>query len=378
MRYFDYLSEADREALFFRRPQPFTRYTERDQLRGCLGGLLYTPGASRTIAQKLCAGKVPDLTALALCLEDAVGELDRAEAEANVGRQLGELEDALEQGVLSPDTLPLIFLRVKDVPMLERMADLLARRSRVLTGVILPKVTPQTLESGLAITGDIARRASGPFYAMPILESAGLMEAGSRQALLGELRTVADRHYEDILNIRVGATDLSGLYGIRRRPDTPIYSVTAVAACITDVVQIFALGDRYSVSGPVWEYYLPVAQALADNRWTEIDGLLREAALDQQNGFTGKTCAHPSQLLPVQGASVVPWEQYQDASAILEVDEGRDGVLASVGKNKMNECRPHALWAKKILRQARFFGVYRPETGIQDLFRAACKGRVAT
>ena len=377
MRYFDYLSEADRDALFARPPQPFGRETGRAELRGGLGGLLYTPGANRTIARRLCAGQVRGVSSLALCLEDSVGELERPEAVENVDRQLGLLQAALERGAISAGSLPLIFLRVQDIPMLEALADLLVRRSGVLTGVILPKVTRDSLAAGLALTEDIARRAAGPFYAMPILESAGLMDCGGRLELLLELRELADRHFSRILNLRVGATDLSGLYGIRRAPDTPVYSVAAVAACLADVIRVFARGDRYTVSGPVWEYYRPVAQALADGSWTEIDGLLRGVALDQQNGFTGKTCAHPAQLLPVQAGYAVPWAVYQDAAAILELGPEKAGVLPSEARNKMNESRPHALWARKILRQARFFGVLRPEKGIQDLFRAACRGEGA-
>lgn len=371
MRYFDYLTQAGQEAVFSRRPEPFSKVTGWDTLRGGLGGLLYTPGTSRTIAQTLCSGKVPGLSAWSICLEDAVGDLEREAAVENTANQLSLIMTALEEGALSREALPLIFIRVENTVMLERMADLLVRHSPVLTGVILPKVTLETLPAGLALAEDIHRQCTEPFYAMPILESAELMACGDRPGLLREMKAQTDRFFDRVLNIRVGATDLSGLYGVRRRVDMPVYQVSAVAACIADVVRVFGLDDRYTVSGPVWEYYRPVRQAMESGQWAEIEGLLRELFLDQQNGFCGKTCAHPSQLLPVQAGYVVPWESYQDALAILD---GQDcaGVLSSVGKNKMNERKPHALWAKKILRQARFFGVYRQNTGIRELFQTVC------
>ncbi len=377
MKYFDYLKEADQEALFFRRPEPFSKTTEREVLRGGLGGLLYTPGSSRTIASMLLTRKVRGLTALSICLEDSVGDLERVEAVENVGQQLSQVRDGLERGLLTPDSPPLIFIRVKSVSMLEEMADLLVRHSPVLTGVILPKVTADSLAAGLALTEEIHRQCKDPFYAMPILESAELMTSGDRLGLLRALRDQTDRFFDRVLNIRVGATDLSGVLGIRRRRDTTVYQVGAVAGCISDVIRVFGPEDRYTISGPVWEYFRPVEQAMESGQWAEIEGLLREVSLDQQNGFCGKTCAHPAQLLPVQAAYGVPWEAWQDASAILEGDQDWKGVLSSAEKNKMNELKPHALWARRVLRQARFFGVYRPEIGIPNLFRTACKGGAA-
>lgn len=111
--------------------------------------------------------------------------------------------------------------------------------------------------------------------------------------------------------------DLCGLYGIRRSVDTPIYSIAVAAGIIADIVRIFAIDDRYTVSGPVWEYFSTFARACALRRSDEIDSLLREVRLDLQNGILGKTCVHPTQLPLVQASYTVPYEQYQDALAFL-------------------------------------------------------------
>ena len=69
------------------------------------------------------------------------------------------------------------------------------------------------------------------------------MERDDRTIFLRELREIADES-DQILNIRVGATDLCGLYGIRRSVDTPIYSIAVAAGIIADIVRIFAIDDR--------------------------------------------------------------------------------------------------------------------------------------
>lgn len=374
MRYFDYLSDGDRASLFFRQSEPFYKTTERDTLRGAVGGLLYIPGVNQTIAQIIRRRKVRGLTSMAICLEDSVGDQERESAMENTGRQLDELCRALSDGTLPRDELPLLFVRVKDVDMLERMAEVFVRCSGVLTGVILPKVSRAGLERAMPIVADINAGAKDPFYAMPILESEELMLCRDRIGLLQELKAITDRYYGRVLNVRVGATDLCGLYGIRRGVDTSIYSVSMVAACIADVVRVFGLGDRYAISGPVWEYYSTAARARASGDWREIKGLIREVSLDVQNGLCGKTCVHPTQLLPVQAGYVVPYEVYHDALTVLGGDQGRLGVMPSARQNKMNELKPHALWAAKTLCRADLYGVYQENTDARGLLRAVYGG----
>lgn len=362
MKYFSYLTGHDLDRLFFRPPEAFTKRTDPGLLRRAVGGLLYIPGSNPDIARILLDGKVPGLVSMAICLEDAVGDGERGASEDNVRRQLSALMAALVAGSLSPKRLPLLFVRVKDGEMLRRMSDCFAAASRVLTGVILPKISLATLDRALSLTDEISARAAEPFYAMPILESEELMLNGDRVSLLRELLAIMDSHPGRVLNVRVGATDLCGLYGVRRSVDTPIYSIPLVAGCISDVVRVFGLGDRYTVSGPVWEYY---------GGERELDGLWREVRLDLQNGILGKTCVHPSQLLPIQASYTVPFETYQDAAAVAGGDGDALGVLAGAGRNKMNELKPHALWARKILLQAGIYGVCRENTGPGDLLRAA-------
>lgn len=353
MNYFNFLSSDRINHLFFRPPVCFDKRTGRDLLRYAVGGLLYIPATDRRIAQIITDGKIPALSSMAVCLEDAVGDGNRQDCVRNVMEQFALLSQACENGSLPPDRLPLLFVRVKDADMLEEMADFFVRRSDVITGVILPKVTGGDLERALSIVKDVNSRSCQPFYAMPILESRETAVSLQRVSLLEELRRIADRFAGLILNIRIGATDLCGLYGIRRRADTPIYSIGVAASCIADIVRVFGLDDRYTISGPVWEYFN------AGGMGRELEGLWTEASLDLQNGLLGKTCVHPSQLPVAQAAYAVPYELYQDAMGVLSGDCAESGVISSESKNKMNELKPHALWARKIQKQADIYGVYR-------------------
>ncbi|MFR2562025.1 MAG: HpcH/HpaI aldolase/citrate lyase family protein, partial [Anaeromassilibacillus sp.] len=106
------------------------------------------------------------------------------EAVLNVEKQLSDIRRALLGGSLSRDRLPLLFVRVKDVDMLERLAGLFVENSPVLTVVILPKTTRESLQRALSIVETINQEAKEPFYIMPILESVELMLCDDRISLL--------------------------------------------------------------------------------------------------------------------------------------------------------------------------------------------------
>lgn len=71
--------------------------------------------------------------------------------------------------------------------------------------------------------------------------------------------------------------------------------------------------------------------------------------------MTGKTVIHPSHAPAVHALSVVTHEEYRDAMDIATAGSG--GVRRSEYRNKMNEARPHRIWAQQVLRRARVFGV---------------------
>jgi hypothetical protein len=102
----------------------------------------------------------------------------------------------------------------------------------------------------------------------------------------------------------------------------------------------------------------------------DLDGLIREVALDRANGLTGKTVIHPSHVAAVHALSVVTHEEFQDATDVLGTSAG-GGVASSAYRNKMNESKPHTAWAHRTMLRARAFGVAREDVSFVDLLGAS-------
>jgi citrate lyase beta subunit len=223
-----------------------------------------------------------------------------------------------------------------------------------------------------------------------VIESGAILYAETRVDELTRLRALLHRDRRRILAVRVGATDLCALYGLRRSPDLSIYDVKVISGLIADVVNVLGRTDDtgFTVTGPVWEYYgaaerifKPLLRQSPFDAHGErelrgrlvsraIDGLIREVQLDVANGLQGKTCIHPSHVAVVNALSVVSAEDHRDAADILQIGEG-GGVRASGHGNKMNEARPHTAWARRTIRRARVFGVAAENVSFVDLLAAS-------
>lgn len=228
-------------------------------------------------------------------------------------------------------------------------------------------------------------------YAMPILETKKIIEKETRMDELLSIKKVLDNYKHLILNVRIGATDFCGLYGIRRNAETTVYDVAIIRDCISDIVNVFTRVDSaYVVSGPVWEYFTTKERVLIPqlretpfrkrygkagmNMRTQLidkhmDGLIREVMMDITNGLTGKTIIHPTHIKPVQALNVVSYEEYLDACNIIESNNGEIGVVKSSFSNKMNEIKPHLYWAQKIILKSKVYGVFHEGFTYIDLLK---------
>ena len=83
-----------------------------------VGALLYTPASNKGVAAHVIDGDWPCLTALALCLEDTIGEAGLPEAEAQLVRTLRAMKCAPE------GRLPMLFVRVRSAGHLRRVRAL--------------------------------------------------------------------------------------------------------------------------------------------------------------------------------------------------------------------------------------------------------------
>ncbi|MGW5200683.1 HpcH/HpaI aldolase/citrate lyase family protein [Streptomyces spiralis] len=389
MRHFRHLAPEVRQRLFHREPVEFTADSPARLLSAALGATLYSPATRPRLADDILKQAARGVVSMVLCLEDSIGDADVEHGEENLVRQFAELA-ARPAGA----DLPLLFIRVRAADQIPDLVRRLGPSVRLLSGFVLPKFTG---ERGLPFLEALqaAETASGRrLFAMPVLESPELLYRESRVDTLEGILRVVDKYRDRVLALRLGVTDFCSSYGLRRAPDMTAYDVQVVASVIADVVNMLgrADGTGFTVTGPVWEYFraqermfkpqlrqspfLEVQAVELRARLIEhaMDGLLREISLDQANGLLGKTCIHPSHVLPVHALSVVSHEEFSDAQDILRPERGGGGVLRSAYTNKMNEVKPHRAWAERTLLRAEVFGVAKEDVGFVELLAAGIPG----
>jgi citrate lyase beta subunit len=366
---------------FFKEPEKFDKLSPKETLQYCLGATLYMPG-TKDVIDKMLTRSLGGLTSMVMCFEDAIQEDQVEDAEANVLKHLNSLADGVESGAISQAEIPLIFLRVRNHTQYKKFATRLdISTASMLSGFVFPKFDSSNADDYFALLQELNNNLGCSLYGMPILEGRLIAFAETRREELQTLRQLLEPFSDLILNIRVGGTDFSSVFGVRRGMNTSIYSILTVRDCLSDILNFFnRSGDGYTVSAPVWEYFLAYKQEdlghLMDenihssllNRNTiinpAVDGLLREVVQDVVNGFVGKTIIHPSHLRFVNAMQAVTSEEYEDAMQILDTT---GGVVKSAKANKMNEINPHRNWAKRINSRAQAYGVVEDESSYLKL-----------
>ncbi|MEU1144219.1 HpcH/HpaI aldolase/citrate lyase family protein [Streptomyces sp. NPDC005863] len=394
MRHFGHIAPEVRQRLFHREPCAFTADSPPQLLASALGATLYSPATRPRLADDIMKQAGRGVISMVLCLEDSIDDAEVADAEENLVRQFADLAAR----DVEP---PLLFIRVRAAEQIPDLVRRLGTGVRLLSGFVLPKFTEERgvpfLEAMVAAEADLPpglEKTGRRLFAMPVLESPELLHLESRAETLAGISRTVDKYRDRVLALRLGVTDFCSAYGLRRPPDMTAYDVQIVAAVIADVVNVLgrADGTGFTVTGPVWEYFRvqermfkpqlrrsPFLEGRADELRQaliehDMDGLLREIELDRANGLQGKTCIHPSHVLPVHALSVVSHEEFSDAEDILRPERGGGGVLRSSYTNKMNEVKPHRAWAERTLRRAEVFGVAKEDIGFVELLTAGIPG----
>jgi citrate lyase beta subunit len=381
VRHFACLDEDVIRALFDRRPEPFTADSERQTVAVALGATLYMPGTRPALARDVERRSAAGVMSAVLCLEDSIADADLVAAEANVVEQV-----RLLAGRSTRADAPLLFVRVRSAEQISDLVERMGPASARLTGFVLPKFTA---ERGVAFLDHLTKAeevAGVPLLAMPVLESAEVLYRERRTDCLQRIGDLLAEHRHRVLALRLGAADMSGLYGLRRQRDVNVYDVGLLRDVITDIVNVLgrADGSGFVITGPVWEHFDAPERLFkprlrstlfADDAelrqqliTVDHDELLREVVLDKANGLLGKTVIHPGHVAPVHALLVVSHEEYDDARAIVQAPGG--GASSSPHGNKMNEAGPHRPWAQAVLRRAEVFGVSRAGQGVVDLLSA--------
>lgn len=348
---------------YFKEPEVnFNKNTPKEILQYCVGSLLYTPATNKKIANKILNKEIPHLKAIALCLEDAIGSGQVAEAEKQVKETLSVLDG--NKNFLEGD-LPLIFIRVREPQQMWRLYRKCGSLLELITGFLIPKFNKDNMQDYIENFHKVKEKIESPLYILPIIESTNAIYIQKRIDNLLQIREGLDLIKDEVLNVRVGGADFSNIFGIRRKMSDTIWDVRVVSNCLADIINMFS--KDYVVSGAVWEYFdsyrkqaerneneiIIGIKQIQDLAWQE--GLKKELYLDRLNGMIGKTCIHPKQLEWVQKSLIVNREDYEDATQIVNASVSEYGVLN--GHGKMNELRTHINWAKKIIKLASIYGV---------------------
>lgn len=360
MRYFNYLTADEEKTLFYLPPNSFHNHSHKDILAHSIGAALYMPATRRSFAEDIAFGKIEGLVSVVLDLEDAVGDNEVHDAEELLIGQLNQITNWIDLGILPLDNLPLLFIRVRSVNQLKYLLERLEDNVTLLTGIVFPKFTAENGEAYFQILEDYnddKPETAPTLYGLPILESGSILYKESRTSTLLAIHDIITRFKALVLNVRIGATDFSSLFGLRRSSERSIYDIAPIRDCIADIINMFGRIESANViSGPVWEYF-------------QTKGLIREVMLDKENGLIGKTIIHPTHIKPVQSLYAVTHEEYSDATSILMNSHGDLGVMKSAYGNKMNEIKPHFNWAKRILLRSQIYGVLHEQQTYEGLLR---------
>lgn len=360
MRYFSYIDDIN--SIFYKPPSSYNLASSKDVINHALGAVLYMSALRTNLLKDIIKNKILGSNTIVICLEDAVNSTNLCAAEQNVISLFNTIEKLQNRNKKFIDEkLPLIFIRVRDFDQLQKLLS--SSDLGGLCGFIFPKINSKNCESYFKVLKQYNINKNKYLYGMPILESHEILFKENRLKELLLIKEILDIYKDIVLNIRIGGTDLSGLYGLRRDRDFTIYDINVVRDCICDIINIFKRDD-YVISGPVYEYFhydYPL----------QSHTFIKEILLDIANGLLGKTVIHPSQVNIVNSLLAVSRENYMDAKTILQSTS--DGVIRSLYSNKMNEVKPHLKWALNINNRAKIMGVFKDGKCYKDILEESFK-----
>lgn len=372
--------------LFARPPETLSGTGGPTRIGRALGATLYMSGSRMTLVEDVSRQRAAGVVSVVIDFEDAVGDTVAARA---VELAAGAI-DGLE---LVRGSVPFVFLRMRSASDVVGVARATRSHATHLTGFVLPKFDPLTDGPDYLDAIDTASEVIGrALVCMPIIEAPAFAFRETRAEYLTAAHALFRDREHLIACVRIGGTDLASAFGFRRTADATLYEIKVIADVVGDVVNTFVRNapGALPVSAPVWEHFNISSRVIKPRlRQTPFeahdassirkrlvsvgeDVLIDEINLDKLNGLTGKTVIHPSHVAIVHALSVVTDEEFVDATSVMSArDEG--GAYRSPYGNKMNEARPHAAWAAKVLDRARVFGVARPGVDMVDFLVAMAR-----
>lgn len=355
MRHFDYLKSEIEEELFYKLPENIDKNTELNLLRYSVGALLYIPAINKDKLYKFFSGNIKGATSVVMCLEDSVGDTGEEEAIENIREVMGYIR----RMEIMKHKSPLIFIRPKNAAQMEKFTDILRENLDILTGIVIPKANSEIVEEFLEI---LDREGCSSLYIMPIIETTEFTAIDTKEEALCKLKNVVRKNISRVLNVRIGVTDILGAYSLRRNKKYTIYDNIVFRSFLADLMSFLGSSNSNDIviSGGVSEFYNMKKEDI-------LESYIKELELDKMNGFVGKTVIHPYQLYVCEAMNVVSFEDYFDASNIIENVNSKYGVSAGLHKDRMNEVNPHLNWAKRIIKLSKVYGVFNEGVDYNEL-----------
>lgn len=371
--------EGDYTKLFHKMPEEFTSDSPKELLSASLGATLYIPATRPDLLNDVKKMYRRGATSVVVCLEDSIPDDRVKEAEDNLFNLLEKLKDE------DREELPLIFVRPRSPKHFYKIAERNTGQLKSLTGFVFPKFDASSSRAHDFAKGikNVNKAEKLNLYYMPVIESPSVIYRETRKATLSNVSHAIALSNDNVLAVRIGATDMSSAYGLRRSRDYTVYDVHVVSSAIADIVNVLGRAESGNIiTGAVWEHFAPAPRTFKtllresifsgdDELRTKLltesyDTFIREIQIDKLNGITGKTVIHPSHISIVNSLMVVTHEEYCDAMDILKDENEKGGAYSSMYKNKMNEVKPHRVWAERILNRSKAFGVSNPDTDFVD------------
>ena len=238
LRHFSFLDKHKSRELFHRAPGEVAHDGDPTLLATALGATLYSPGTRPRLARDVRTQRDLGVISMVLCLEDAIPDSEVAAAEENVITALRLLADGGED-------LPMVFVRVRAADQIAG-ARRPARLRPPRAGRVRPAEVRRGHRRGPAVRGRPRQRVDRP-AAVGDAGAGDARRSSTARCVSGALlaiRRLLDKHAESVLAVRIGATDLSGMFGLRRDRDLTIYDIAVVRDAIGDIVNVLRPGRR--------------------------------------------------------------------------------------------------------------------------------------
>lgn len=287
-----------------------------------LGASLYIPAINKDLFSIANGEKFPNLTSIIIDTEDSISEDCLSTAYKNIKNLLLDLKPKEER-----ENKPLVFLRVRNDVELQKIYEF--ENIEKLHGFVLPKFTIDNMEKYLGFF-------KKEFFYMPILEKDVF-----NIKTLEKIRDFLLTKKENILSLRIGATDILNSLGLRRCSEKTIYDIAVMNQVIANFVMVFKF-HGFNITSCVFESF--------DDNCKKT--LQKEVELDLLTGLFGKSVIHPAQVDIVHEVYKINRDDFETAKKILEVDS----AYVFKAQNKMHEKQTHSNWARNIIEQAKIYG----------------------